>query len=180
FPEADLRGYAWYFSKGSFLNIGIGALDDGRGLHRRLEAFLDRLRRSGRLTEGLRLEPFRGHAYALRVAHPRSVAGPSHVLVGDAAGLARDISGEGIGPAVASGNLAATAVARVLAGTDGAEAAAAYRQAIARRFGSAEPGWAGRLRGWMPRSWTLRAADLVCRTAWLRRRLVFEGAFGMG
>src|SRR5439155_3781694 len=33
FPEPDFRGYGWYFSKGDFLNVGIGALDDGRGLH---------------------------------------------------------------------------------------------------------------------------------------------------
>ncbi|HSD11552.1 MAG TPA: NAD(P)/FAD-dependent oxidoreductase [Candidatus Binatia bacterium] len=180
FPEADLRGYGWYFSKGDFLNVGIGALDGGRGLHRRTQAFVERLVESGRLPRQLELEPFRGHAYAIRTAPPRRVAGRGFYLVGDAAGLARDVSGEGIAPAVTSGNLAAAHALQRLAGRDEEELASEYRSAIDARFGAGAPGFAARLAGLLPRRWLLSFGTLICRNAWLRRRLVFEGAFGMG
>ena len=180
FPEPDLRGYGWYFSKGDFLNVGIGALDDGRGLHRRTEAFAERLVESGRLPRRLELEPFRGHAYSLRTTAPRRVAGPGFFLVGDAAGLARDISGEGIAPAVTSGNIAAAHALQRLGGRGEEELASEYRATIDTRFGAGEPGFAVRLGGLLPRRWLLSLGALVCRNAWLRRRLVFEGAFGMG
>jgi geranylgeranyl reductase family protein len=180
FPEPDLRGYGWYFSKGDFLNVGIGALDDGRGLHRRTEAFVERLVESGRLPRRIELEPFRGHAYSLRTTARRRVAGPGFFLVGDAAGLARDVSGEGIAPAVTSGNLAAAHALQRLDGRDEEELASEYRAAIDARFGAGEPGFATRLGGLLPRRWLLSLGALICRNAWLRRRLVFEGAFGMG
>jgi geranylgeranyl reductase family protein len=180
FPEPDLRGYGWYFSKGDFLNVGIGALDDGRGLHRRTEAFVERLVESGRLPRRIELEPFRGHAYSLRTTAPRRVAGPGFFLVGDAAGLARDVSGEGIAPAVTSGNLAAAHALQRLGGRDEEELASEYRAAIDARFGAGQPGFATRLGGLLPRRWLLSLGALICRNAWLRRHLVFEGAFGMG
>ena len=46
----------------------------------------------------------------MRRRAPRRLAGDGFCLVGDAAGLARDLSGEGIGPAIRSGLLAAEAV----------------------------------------------------------------------
>lgn len=172
--EPDFRGYGWYFTKGDFLNVGIGCLGDGRDLHRRCESMLDRLRADGRLPAGLELEPFRGHAYAIRTDHPRRVAGDGFLLVGDAAGLARGVSGEGIGPAVESGGLAADAIL----GANGG-AAARYAERIAARFGSGHPGIAERLLGKLPHRITETLARSICRAPWLRRRLVFEGAFGM-
>jgi len=180
FAEPDLRGYGWYFSKGDFLNVGIGALDDGRGLHRRTEAFVERLVASGRLPHRLELEPFRGHAYSLRAGAPRRVAGAGFFLVGDAAGLARDVSGEGIAPAVTSGNLAAAHALQRLGGRGEEELASDYRAAIDARFGRSEPGFAACLTELLPRRWVLFFGALICRNPWLRRRLVFEGAFGMG
>src|SRR5207302_1956967 len=99
--EPDFKGYGWYFTKGDFLNIGVGALG-GESVRRRLERLLARLAASGRLPDDLALTPFRGHAYAIRRGQPRRVGGERFALVGDAAGLARDVSGEGIGPAVRS------------------------------------------------------------------------------
>ena len=181
FPEPDLRGYGWYFSKGDFLNVGVGALDDGRGIRRRCEAFVARLRESGRLADGLPLEPFRGHAYSVHTTAPRRLAGDGFFLVGDAAGLARDVSGEGIGPAVESGRLAATELLRHLGGNGAAgSSAAAYHQAIRARFGTAEGGIAARLAAALPAGWIAGLGRLFCRTGWLRRRFIFEGAFGMG
>lgn len=180
FAEPDFRGYGWYFTKGDFLNLGIGCLGDGRDLHRRCAAMLERLREDGRLPAGLELEPFRGHAYAIRVDQPRRVAGDGFFLVGDAAGLARGVSGEGIGPAVESAVLATDAI---LAGgrKGGASGTAArYASAIAERFGSGRPGAAERLLGALPHAVSEGLARIVCRVPALRRKLVFEGAFGMG
>ena len=214
--EPDFRGYGWYFTKGDFLNVGIGCLagdgpraphehrderaprggsgagQDPRGgpgvgqdlrggsgvgqdLRRRCDAMLARLRADGRLPAGLELEPFRGHAYAVRIDHPRRVAGDGFLLIGDAAGLARGVSGEGIGPAVESGALAAD----VILGERG-HAGAHYEAGIAARFGSGRPGIAGRVLGSLPHTISESLARAVCRAPWLRRRLVFEGAFGMG
>ncbi len=179
FAEPDLRGYGWYFSKGDFLNVGLGALDDGAGLHRREREFVDRLRTSGRLPGDLPLTPFRGHAYAIRVSGPRRIAGSGFLLVGDAAGLARDISGEGIGPAVESAKLAAAAVLRALGGN--AEGATReYRERVNERFGKGEPSWFHRLLGLLPRAIPTAVGRAICRSRRLRRRWVFETAFGMG
>ncbi|HJQ84735.1 MAG TPA: FAD-dependent oxidoreductase, partial [Candidatus Binatia bacterium] len=52
--EPDFRGYGWYFTKGDFLNVGVGALG-GLPIRRRLERLLARLRASGRLPDGLPL-----------------------------------------------------------------------------------------------------------------------------
>lgn len=175
FAEPDFRGYGWYFTKGDYLNVGIGCLSDGRDLHRRADAMVARLRRDGRLPASIALEPFRGHAYALNLAPPRTPAGDGFALVGDAAGLARGVSGEGIGPAVTSARLAATAF---LAG--GRDAPQRYEEALRQHFGSREAGPAEILFDRLPRSLLEAAARAVCRVSYLRRRLLFEGAFGMG
>jgi hypothetical protein len=109
FAEPDFHGYGWYFTKGDFLNVGVGAMG-GMPIGRRLERLRAGLRASGRLPDTIALTPFRGHAYSVRRTHPRRLAGEHFVLVGDAAGLARDFSGEGIGPAVHSARLAADAI----------------------------------------------------------------------
>ena len=181
FAEPDFRGYGWYFTKGDFLNVGIGCLGDGRDLHRRFDAMMARLRGDGRLPAGLELEPFRGHAYAIRVDHPRRVAGDGFLLIGDSAGLARGVSGEGIGPAVESAVLAAEAVLAARSpGASGAALARRYAERIAARFGAGRPGLAERLLGALPHHVGETVARLVCRAPYLRRRLIFEGAFGMG
>lgn len=169
--ESDFRGYGWYFSKGDFLNIGLGCMSDGRDLKSRCAAMVERLRSDGRLPADLPIEPFRGHAYAIHVDRPRTCGGPGWMLLGDAAGLARGISGEGIGPAVASASLAAELL---LAGR-GED----YPRELARRFGSGNPSLLARFAGTLPRPLLDAAAQTVCRTPSLRRRLIFEGAFGM-
>jgi len=168
--EPDFKGYGWYFTKGDFLNVGVGALG-GLPVRRRLERLVARLRASGRLPDGLALTPFRGHAYAIRRARPRRLAGDRFVLVGDAASLARDISGEGIGPAVRSARLAAEAIR-----TDGLSTYPARVDAVFGRPG----GLRARLARLVPESLLVAAARLACTRPGLRRRLVLEGAFGIG
>ena len=169
--EEDLNGYGWIFSKGDYLNIGLGCIDAGHSLNQRCDDFLDGLRKRGRLPADLALEPLRGHAYVVRMRAPRRPSGDGWLLVGDAAGLARPLSGEGIGPAVRSGHLAAR---MILDGTP-----EKYPGEIEQAFGSGEPGPLGSLIGQLPRSLLNGFGRIVCHQAQLRRKLIFEGAFGM-
>lgn len=170
FVEPDFHGYGWYFTKGDFLNVGIGA-QGGLHIGERLARLLARLRADGRLPPDVTLAPFRGHAYAVRRSRPRRVAGPGFLLVGDGAGLARDLSGEGIGPAVRSARLAADAV---LAGRP-----EEYADRIDAAFGRPR-GLLARLAERVPERAITALAGWACAQPWSRRRLVLEGAFGMG
>ncbi len=170
FAEPDFHGYGWYFTKGDFLNVGVGAVG-GLPIGRRLERLRTKLEASGRLPAGLELTPFRGHAYGVQRRRPRRLAGAGFVLVGDAAALARDFSGEGIGPAVRSARLAADAI---VAGEPGR-----YPERIAAAFGTPST-VLGAVLGLLPARALEMAARLACTQSWSRRRLVLEGAFGMG
>src|SRR5207248_5671349 len=142
YVERDLAGYRWYFPKADVLTIGIGCVaGPNADLPGRRDALVQALRASGRLPADFPLEPFRGHAYVVRRRAPRRLAGDRFCLAGDAAGLARDLSGEGIGPAIRSGLLAADAVvAHVRHGTP----LEAYTREIVRRYGRGEAGWLAR------------------------------------
>jgi geranylgeranyl reductase family protein len=177
YVEPDLRGYGWFFPKQDFLNIGIGCTGGSDGtLPRRRDKLMAALRGSGRLPADLPLEPFKGHAYVVRRQAPRRLSGPRFCLVGDAAGLARDLSGEGIGPAIRSGRLAADAVADFISrGTslDG------YARQIVALYGPGEPGWLERQVGRLPEAVGRRIVRLVLGSGLFRRRVVFDSIFGM-
>jgi geranylgeranyl reductase family protein len=177
YVEPDLRGYGWFFPKGDFINVGIGITGGTDGsLPRRRDALLAALRAAGRLPEGLALDTFKGHAYVVRRQAPRRLVGPGFCLVGDAAGLARDLSGEGIGPAIRSGILAAAAAEGCLrraATLDG------YRREIVALYGAGEPSWIGRQISRLPEAAARLAVRLVLGSARARRRIVFDSIFGM-
>ena len=177
YVEPDLKGYGWYFPKGDVLNVGVGCVSGpGADLPRRREALVSALRAAGRLPADLPIEPFRGHAYVVRRRAPRKLAGDRFCLVGDAAGLARDLSGEGIGPAIKSGLLAAEAVEARLrrgAGLDG------YAATIVRRYGSGQTGWLGRQLARIPDSWARAFVRAILNTDATRRHVVFGRIFGM-
>ena len=99
----------------------------------------------------------------MRRQAPRRLAGAGFCLVGDAAGLARDLSGEGIGPAIRSGRLAAAAARALL--REGASLAGYAREIVA-LYGPGEPGWLGRQVGRLPTPWPERR----CGSFRLRRR----------
>jgi flavin-dependent dehydrogenase len=113
FLENGLPGYAWYVPKAnSIVNVGIGgkaaALRANDDLLKRHWALLvDKLDRLG-LVRGHAFHP-RGYAYYLRTAQPE-VRRDNALIVGDAVGLATLDMGEGIGPAIRSGLLAAEAI----------------------------------------------------------------------
>jgi geranylgeranyl reductase family protein len=175
--EPDLRGYGWFFPKGDWINVGIGCTGAADGsLPRRRDRLVAALRASGRLPADVELAPFKGHAYVVRRQAPRRLTGPRFCLVGDAAGLARDLSGEGIGPAIRSGRLAAEAVLgslRTGAPLDG------YAREVVRLYGAGEPGWLGRQVARVPDVVARSVVRFVLGSARARRRIVFDSIFGM-
>ncbi len=177
YVEPDLRGYGWFFPKQDFINIGIGCTGGTDGtLPRRREELVAALRASGRLPADLPIEPFKGHAYAVRRRAPRRLSGERFCLVGDAAGLARDLSGEGIGPAIRSGRMAALAAADFLRrGTplDG------YARRIMDLYGPGEPGWLGLQIGRLPDAMGRLVVRCILGSSLARRRVVFDSIFGM-
>jgi menaquinone-9 beta-reductase len=177
YVERDLKGYGWYFPKADVLNVGVGCVSGaGADLPRRRDALVATLRASGRLPADLPIEPFRGHAYVVRRQAPRRLAGEGFCLAGDAAGLARDLSGEGIGPAIRSGLLAAAAVEEhVRRGRP----LASYADEIVRRYGRGEPGWLGRRLSRLPDAWARVLVRAVLASGATRRHVVLGGIFGM-
>jgi geranylgeranyl reductase family protein len=177
YVEPDLRGYGWYFPKQGYVNIGIGCTGGSDGsLPRRREALVTALRASGRLPADLRIEPFKGHAYVVRRQAPRRLSGDRFCLVGDAAGLARDLSGEGIGPAIRSGRLAAGAVTEYLRRGASLDR---YPGRIADLYGPGEPGWLERQMARLPDAMARIAVRAILGLGLARRRIVFDSIFGM-
>lgn len=145
-PEAGqmLPGYGWAFpGPGGSVNVGLGVgtlADRRRGSEatRRFGAFLAHLAELGVL-EGSAAPGDAGGTGPLLGGWLKmgmvgtTPAGGGVLLVGDAAGVVNPLQGEGIGPALLSAKAAAEAV---LAGPAGA--AAAYRAALADRFGAYE------------------------------------------
>lgn len=104
-------GYGWVFPKGEHCNLGVGGYPSGApALRRELAAYAR--------SEGFdddSLEQLRAHHLPLRDAGQPLTVGPV-ALVGDAAGLIDPLSGEGIGNAIRSGQLAAEAAREYLDG----------------------------------------------------------------
>jgi flavin-dependent dehydrogenase len=115
FFEKGLPGYSWYVPKqDGYLNLGVGGMvqrlrQTGGTLPHYWGKLVARLRREGLIDEKVALTP-QAHAYYLR-NRARITRRGNAFLVGDAAGLATRDLGEGIGPAVRSGILAADAIA---------------------------------------------------------------------
>ena len=171
FAEPDFHGYGWYFTKGDFLNVGIGAMG-GMPIAQAPRAAAHRA-----ACERAPARRSRAHAVPRprlhRAAQPTpAVSGDRFLLVGDAAGLARDFSGEGIGPAVRSARLAAEAVLGDDPGRYADACRGHLRPAVERHRRAASDccprGPRGPSRGWPARSPGPGGA------------LVLEGAFGMG
>jgi flavin-dependent dehydrogenase len=110
FFNRDLEGYGWCVRKDRFLNVGIGRRVTEK-FNRHALGFVEMLAATRRVPERALRTAWRGHAYLLAGAVDRPPIADGLLLVGDAAGLAAWDSGEGIGPAVDSGLLAARVVA---------------------------------------------------------------------
>jgi flavin-dependent dehydrogenase len=171
-PEIDftreLDGYGWCFRKGDYLNVGLGRRDP-RALARDARAYVGWLAQTGRIPFGLPT-PLRGHAYRLREGRPPRVAGDGVLLAGDAAGLAHAASGEGILPAIQSGQLAAEVLVEAL--RDGrARALDSYPERLAAAVGRWSPAVS------LPGPLRVLAGRAVLEWPWLTRSVVLDRLF---
>jgi menaquinone-9 beta-reductase len=113
FFENGLPGYSWYVPKANgYVNVGVGGSAarlnaKGDSIKRQWQHLIDHLSDSGLVKEHT-YQP-RGYSYYLREKSP-AIRGGNALLLGDSAGLATTDMGEGIGPAIQSGILAASAI----------------------------------------------------------------------
>jgi flavin-dependent dehydrogenase len=113
FFEKKLPGYAWYVPKADgYLNVGIGGKfvtlkNRQQTIRRHWDDFIAKLTELS-LVQGHTYRP-RGYNYYLRQPLPAGQVNNAFII-GDAAGLATLDLGEGIGPAIKSGILAAQAI----------------------------------------------------------------------
>ena len=128
----DLKGYGWCLRKEDYLNVGLGR-EDSAPLPGQLEEFCAWLRSRGMMPSQTPAR-FHGHAYRLWGTDSPVRVGDGMLLVGDAAGLARPQSGEGILPAVESGLLAAQIIGQA-AGDCRRAALAAYERRLQAGYG---------------------------------------------
>ncbi len=119
-----LPGYGWIFHEvGGRVNVGIGmyaheAKARRANLHALLETFRERNSHAREALENARpLAPSRG--FPLRTdAHRVTPAANNVMLAGESAGLVHPMTGEGIGPSMICGELAAAHARRALAAGD--------------------------------------------------------------
>ncbi len=113
FFEDGLPGYAWYVPKtNGYLNVGVGGSAkkmkaNGTTINQYWDLLVEKLEVM-RLVKDHAYKPL-GHSYFLRGPSPQFHDGNAF-LVGDSLGLATKDMGEGIGPAIHSGLLAADAI----------------------------------------------------------------------
>ncbi len=167
----DLKGYAWVFRKGNYLNIGLGR-EDNHKLTSHLEAFIEDMKSSGRIPEDLPGR-FKGHAYLLYAHAERPLVDDGILLVGDSAGLAYTQSGEGIRPAIESALMAADVIRQ--APDYSASALQVYGDAIAERFGTRASGGHEGLQ--VPDWLKMPLASTLMRSHWFTRKVVTEKWF---
>ncbi|HYM36704.1 MAG TPA: NAD(P)/FAD-dependent oxidoreductase [Steroidobacteraceae bacterium] len=160
----DLKGYAWCFRKGNFLNVGLGR-DDNHGLHEQLKAFWDWLATQGKVPSDVRPR-FKGHAYLLHTRSPRKIVDDGVLLIGDAVGLAYPESGEGIRPAIESGIMAAEVIVAARPNYT-LSALANYETKLQARFGvrHASPSM-------IPAAIKVKLARSLMKTRWFARKVV--------
>jgi geranylgeranyl reductase family protein len=103
------RGYGWLFPKGDHLSVGIGAVArEARNLKQAYWRFLGSLNLDKYTIAG-----WSGGLIPMYVGRPQVVQG-SVILLGDAAGLADPLTGEGVCNAVQSARLASLAIQKAL------------------------------------------------------------------
>jgi flavin-dependent dehydrogenase len=113
FFDNKLPGYSWYVPKGNgYMNVGIGGnfselKERKESIKEHWDLFERKLKDKG-LIQNFSFQP-KGYNYFLREKNTICQCGNAFI-VGDAAGLATKDMGEGIGPAIESGLLAAEAI----------------------------------------------------------------------
>lgn len=167
--SSDMRGYGWCFRKGKFLNVGLGRADPHR-LSEHVADFLKFLKSDGIVS--FDVPPLRGHAYLLRGTSTRRVVGEGFLLVGDAAGLAYPLSGEGILPAIESGLLAARTIVAAAGQYDRVQLGS-YQAVIAQWKQS----WTSGIGQYLPSPLISSVAGRLLNTHWFSREVVLKKWF---
>lgn len=167
----DLKGYAWVFRKGDFLNIGLGR-EDNHKLTEHLNAFVNEMKAARRIPDDLPGR-FKGHAYLLYDHAERPLVDDGLMLIGDAAGLAYTQSGEGIRPAIESALMAADLIWDLE--DFSAQSLQPYGEAIARRFGNRSEKQNGGIQ--VPDWVKMPLASTLMRSHWFTRKVVTEKWF---
>jgi len=172
FFSPDRLGYGWCVRKGPYLNIGYGhfACHD---FHTRVARFKALLASERGQTVAARLA-WPGHAYHVYAGSLSGVVGHGALLVGDAAGLAEAISGEGILRAVESAAMAADTVIASGGRTD-ADALTPYADALRARYG--EPPRMAASRARPATGMTAAIGRRMLRSPWFTRRVLLERWF---
>lgn len=168
--QPDLTGYGWCFWKGDSLTLGYGHI----GTHRTPEAtrefvtFLERRYGVVLSVDGR----WRGHAY-LASLRPQ-IADTAALLIGDAAGVAAPRSGEGIGPAIETGLIAAETIAATK-GTYERARLAPYERRVRARFGRTLPSRIAA--SCVPPSLATRLAGPLLKRQWFVRHVLLDRWF---
>jgi len=170
----DMRGYAWCFRKGDYLNIGLGRLD-AHGLPRHVAEFVEFLKRAKKIEFDLP-SPMQGHAYLLLRDIRHKIVDDGVLLAGDSAGVAYSQSGEGIRPAIESGLLAAETVLAAN-GNYSAARLAGYRAQIEARFGNPRGDFATELGRRMPVKLLGAISRQLLANRWFSRHVVIDKWF---
>jgi geranylgeranyl reductase family protein len=141
--DRQLPGYGWIFGMGDGTsNVGLGLLNTSAAFghtdyHALLRRWLAGMPSEWGFTEDHRVGPVRGAALPMAFNRtPHYTRGL--VLVGDAAGMVNPFNGEGIAPAMESGEIAARVVAQALAAPTWAESEKvlnSYPRALADAYG---------------------------------------------
>jgi geranylgeranyl reductase family protein len=167
-PWRIYPGYGWLFpGADGQANVGIGVgLGSDRGqapLRADLARLVALLGQRGDLSQAARPGPVMGGWLRMGGTGTPPAAG-NVLLAGDAAGLINPLQGEGIGPAMVSGRLAAEAVL-----ADPSRAASAYAGAIEAAFGQYMTGAAALQRTLLRRPRTTSAVTRLLTAPAVRR-----------
>jgi geranylgeranyl reductase family protein len=135
----SMPGYGWIFPLGDGrINVGVGLLTTAsiwKGINttEMLDAFCKMVPASWDVRPGTCLGPATGGRLPMGLAvGPRS--GPSHLVVGDAAGMINPFNGEGIAYGYETGRLAAGVLHEALSG-EGAGALRLYEERLESEYG---------------------------------------------
>lgn len=171
---SDMKGYGWCFRKGNFLNVGLGRMDQHR-LSEHVSGFVRFLKSAGRLNFDIP-SAMLGHAYLLFGSWTRDFTRDGLLLIGDAAGLAYEQSGEGIRPAIESGLFAADTILAA-EGQYTRESLEPYRMLMTERFGAPGRDWTSAIGRHLPDSWIASLGRLLLRSHWFTQKIVIDRWF---
>jgi geranylgeranyl reductase family protein len=170
----DMKGYGWCFRKGDYLNIGLGRRDRSQ-LPTHVAEFVDFLKRNRRIPLDTPTS-LQGHSYLLYGHSRRKLVDDGALLIGDAAGLARRHSGEGIRRAIESGLMAAQTVQEAR-GNYSLDKLEGYQRRVAARFDKADGDWVGNISRLVPRSLRSLLARRLLPLRWFSQHIILDKWF---